>query len=457
MSRAALLTFMLAGLIVIGTSSSAYAAQLDATINPQGDQSPFQMKYQKTVFIEYPQGGQLFDLLQGEEWRLSGSADSSDPGVQDLTRKLNQKINADGSHTQVSDLNVSYEIHLVGRNISTSIDFKVTIDGQLNDYVITKDQQKTLVDLGWRGLSADGPVLVDGTNVNIPLNVIQQQDPDVYSLLQGTEAEDVLKRPMINADFILEQPLSNWHFLFDPTGINVDASAFGLSEEIQGFVVSSWTMGESSIREGRQVERVFSAEINLDAPYTVRSVQSSDQGNLNIIGFGAIDKLEDVEIAGVTPKPPEGFGQTSTGDFPVFIIYGMAALAAIGGGVFFMMSNRALKNEKQGQQGIDPNKLVGYQTSASSGGYQTNRGEAQLRDESDYQKTRSYYDEPSTETKAETQTPPSSQGAEEATCGCAGSKEMGSECDCEMQGACFCDSTCQCTADVCKENVSQMK
>ena len=68
---------MLAGLIVIGTSSSAYAAQLDATINPQGDQSPFQMKYQKTVFIEYPQGGQLFDLLQGEEWRLSGSADSS--------------------------------------------------------------------------------------------------------------------------------------------------------------------------------------------------------------------------------------------------------------------------------------------------------------------------------------------------------------------------------------------
>ncbi len=142
MSRAALFTFMLAGLIVIGTSSSAYAAQLDATINPQGDKSPFQMKYQKTVFIEYPQGGQLFDLLQGEEWRLSGSADSSDPGVQELTSKLNQKINSDGSHTQVSDLNVSYEIHLVGRNISTSIDFKVTIDGQLNDYVITKDQQK---------------------------------------------------------------------------------------------------------------------------------------------------------------------------------------------------------------------------------------------------------------------------------------------------------------------------
>ena len=54
------------------------------------------------------------------------------------------------------------------------------------------------------------------------------------------------------------------------------------------------------------------------------------------------------------------------------------------------------KNEKQGQQGIDPNRLVGYQTSASSGGYQTNRGEAQLKDDSDYQQTRSVYDDSST-------------------------------------------------------------
>ena len=187
--------------------------------------------------------------------------------------------------------------------------------------------KEPLIDLGWRGLSADGPVNIDGTEINVPLNILRDQEPDVYSYFEGTEAEDVLNRPLIDADFILEQPLTNWHFLFDPTGINVDAGTFGLDDEIAGFVVSSWTMGESSIREGRQVERIFEATVVADQPYTVRSVQSTDQGNLYAIGFGALDILDGVEIAGVTPTPPEGYATTSTGDFPIFIVYGMAGLA----------------------------------------------------------------------------------------------------------------------------------
>jgi len=210
---------------------------------------------------------------------------------------------------------------------------------------------------------------------------------------------------------------------------------------------------ESSLREGRQVERVFEAEVNADQKYIVRTVQSSDQGNLYAIGFGALDVLDGVEIAGVTPRPPEGYATTSTGDFPIYIVYGMAGMAAIGGGAFFMFSNRALKNQQEGQQGIAPDRLVGYQTSSSAGGYQTNRGEAQLRDESDYTQTRSVY-----EATTQQQTPPPTvSSTEEAACGCASSAEMGSECDCEMQGSCLCDGTCRCNADVCKEHTSSMR
>ena len=443
---------MLAGLIVVGSSAPAWAAQLDARINPNSDSSPFKMNYQKTIFIEYPQGGELFESLQGKEWRLQGTADSSDPGVQTLISKLNQQILADGSHARISDLNVLYDIHLKARNIATSIDYKVIIEGSLTNYVITQDKLKTLVDLGWRGMSATGPIVIDGVDINIPLNVLKEQEPFIYELVEGTEAEEVLSMHMINADFIQDQPIKNWHFLFDPTGINVDASQFGMSSEISGFVVSSWTMGESSLREGRQVERVFTAEITADKPYAFRTVQSADQGNLHLIGFGAIDTLDGIEIAGVTPKPPEGYAQTSTGEFPIMIIYGMAGLAAVGGGAFFFFSNRALKHEKQGQQGIDPSRLVGYQTSASAGGYQTNRGEAQLRDESNYQQTRSVYDE----TSSQSPPPQTSAPEQEAACGCAASSEMGSECDCEMQGSCLCDANCQCAADICKENVQSM-
>jgi hypothetical protein len=445
-----MLSVLLATLIVVGTSTPAWAAQLDARINPNDETSPFKISYLKTVFIEYPNGGNLFDELKGKEWTVDGTADSSNPGVQALMEELNRGIANDGSQAQISDLNVTYDFHLKARNINTSVDYRVILEGTLSDYVITDDGQRTLIDLGWRALTTDKEVIIDGVDINIPLNILRDNEPEVYTYFDGTEAEEILRTPLINADFILEQPLTNWHFLFDPTGINVDAGTFGLDDEISGFVVSTWTMGESSIREGRQVERVFEAEVMADQLYVVRSVQSSDTANLSTIGFGALDTLDGVEIAGVTPTPPEGYATTATGDFPVMIVYGMAAMAAIGGIGFFIFSNRSLKNEQSGQTGIDPSRLVGYETSASSGGYQTNRGEAQLKDDIDYQQTRSHYDE------AQQNSPPQKTSQEEAACGCAASTEIGSECDCAMQGACLCDGTCRCSADICKEQVNAM-
>jgi hypothetical protein len=456
-TKAILLTVLLAGLIVIGTSAPAFGAQLDVTLNPNNAESPFKMSYLKTVFIEYPNGGDLFDALGGTEWNVSGMADATNPGVQRLMNELNSNIQSDGSQAKISDLDVTYEFQLKGRNIQTSIDYRVILEGTISNYIITEDSQKKLVDLGWRGLSTTSSIQIDGMEINIPFGILATEEPILYRTFLGTEAEDILNKELINADFILEQPLTNWHFLFDPTGINADANTFGLDESIQGFVVSSWTMGESSIREGRQVERVFEAEVMADETYIVRSVQSSDTANLSSIGFGALDVLDGVEIIGVTPTPPEDYMTTSTGGFPIMIIYGMAGMAAIAGIGFFIFSSRAMKRTATGQQGIDPSNLVGYQTSESSGGYQTNRGEAQLKTDTDYATTRSVYDGGVETTPQETvpeQTMPSS--GEEAACGCAASAEIGSECDCEMQGSCLCDATCRCNADLCKEQVREM-
>ena len=457
MTKAILLTVLLAGLIVIGTSAPAFGAQLDVTLNPNNAESPFKMSYLKTVFIEYPNGGDLFDALGGTEWNVSGMADATNPGVQRLMNELNSNIQSSGSQAKISDLDVTYEFQLKGRNIQTSIDYRVILEGTITNYIITEDSQKKLVDLGWRGLSTTSSIQIDGMEINIPFGILATEEPILYRTFLGTEAEDILNKELINADFILEQPLTNWHFLFDPTGINADANTFGLDESIQGFVVSSWTMGESSIREGRQVERVFEAEVMADETYIVRSVQSSDTANLSSIGFGALDVLDGVEIIGVTPTPPEDYMTTSTGGFPIMIIYGMAGMAAIAGIGFFIFSSRAMKRTATGQQGIDPSNLVGYQTSESSGGYQTNRGEAQLKTDTDYATTRSVYDGGVETTPQETvpeQTMPSS--GEEAACGCAASAEIGSECDCEMQGSCLCDATCRCNADLCKEQVREM-
>jgi hypothetical protein len=243
-------------------------------------------------------------------------------------------------------------------------------------------------------MSVNEPIEINGVDINLPINLLKSKEPDAYSIIAGTEGETLLSAPLMNADGIRDQPLSNWHALFDPTGINVDASTFGLSKEISGFVVHSFTMGESSIREGRQVEKEVTVEFTKDKDYSIRSVESADSANVAVVGFAAIDRLDGVEVLGVTPQAPEGAGQTSTGGFPVMIIYGMAGMAGIGAIAILFMSSRKLKAEEgQGQRGIDPSQLQSYETSAAAGGYQTVRGEAQLKGDVYYEQTKSVYEQ----------------------------------------------------------------
>ena len=394
MTRLVAMTVLLAGLIVAGASSPAWAAQMEITLDPGADSSPFEMKYQRTMSIEYKDGGDLYDILNGKQWTVSDAAGFEDLGVQDLAQSLNNKIISDGSQAQVRDLGVNYKYTLYGGESSASVDYTIILEGELSNYVITRDTdaERTLIDMGWRGMTVTNGVTVNGAEINLPGSILRVQEPEVYDMLRGTEAERILNLPLIRAEFIGGQPLDRWHFLFDPAGITVDAKRLGLDESIAGSVVSKWTMGESSFREGILTEERDEANLVLDRPYTIKSVQPIPIANLSVIGYGVADNLQEIEVAGVTPTAPPGFGQLATGNFPIFIVYGMAGIAAVAGVAFFFVSSRTLKNEAQGQQGIDPSRLVGYQTSASSGGYQTNRGEAQLRDDSGYQKTRNVYE-----------------------------------------------------------------
>lgn len=396
MFRATIFAIIFASLLIIGSSSPVWGAQLDARLNPDSSSAEIEIKFQRTIFIEYPEGGQIADELRAKSWTIEVLADSSNPGVKDLIQKLNQKITADGSSARITDLKLDYSAQLTGRELITSIDYKIVLTPTLSFYNLREfsENSPALVDAGWRGLTVAGPIVIDGVEINFPISALKSQEPGVYDFISGTEADIVLSKNIINAEGIKNQPLRNWHFLFDPTGINVDASTFGLSEEISGFVVSSFTMGESSIREGRQVEKIDEASFSADREYFVRAVQSADSAEIDLIGFAAIDNLYGIEVFGVSPKAPEGFASTSTGEFPVTIIYGMAGMAAVGGVVFMVMSSRKLKQEVgMGQQGIDPSQLRAATTSAGAGGYQTVRGEAQLISDADYEQTRSVYEE----------------------------------------------------------------
>jgi len=107
-------------------------------------------------------------------------------------------------------------------------------------------------------------------------------------------------------------------------------------------------------------------------------VESRDDASITIEGYSEPSSLGSIETFEARLLQPvnEDPGPSA---FPESIMYGMAGMAAIGGVAMFFFSSRKLKEDQnQGQTGIDPAYLTVYDTSNSSGGYKTNRGESIL-------------------------------------------------------------------------------
>ena len=403
-----IMVFLTAIIAISGLTPVFASAQLDITMDPDAGIAVAKMTYQRSIIFDYSQGGKLADVLAGKSDKIAFTASSSTTGVNSLIGNLNSYIASKGSQAQITDLDLEYLVILTGRSDNASIDYKIVLKPTIQGFVIKEGSGNapTLIDVDWRGFGALGPVVITtpmygDVEINLPISAIEAFIPSMGLAMKAGDTGELLTTRLMDGDGIKEQPIGNWHFLFDPTGIGVDAAQYGFST---GSVLSSFTMGESSLREGLIREQVNDATFTSDKVYLVKSIESSANASIDIIGFANRDILGTSEIFGVTPNAPEGYASTSSGEFPAFILYGMAGMAAIGGVAMMLMSKRKLSKEKghYNQTGIDPSKLTGVATSASSGGYQTVRGEAHLKGGEDYDQHRSYYDDkPQVEEKSE--------------------------------------------------------
>ena len=405
--------------IAVGGISPVFASsQLEVTIDPNSDTAYAKMVYQRSISIDYSDGGKLAETMNGKSEKISFTAIASNPGIESLIAKLNSYFASQGSQANISDLSLEYKSTLTGRSTSMSVDYTIILRPTIENIVIKhgSGNDPTLLDADWRGFGALGPVVINtptygDVEINLPISSFEKFTPSLALSLKASDAAELLYTRLMDGDEIKAQPIGNWHFLFDPTGIGADAAQYGFQT---GSVISSFTMGESSLREGLIREQIHEATFVSDKTYQVTSFESSGNASIDILGFANRDTLGTSEIFGVTPNAPEGYATTSTGEFPAFILYGMAGMAAVGGAAIMIISQRKLKKEGKNlkQTGIDPSQLTGVQTSASSGGYQTIRGEAQVTGLEDYNEHRSYYDEekPQVEEKSEDK-PSSKRGA----------------------------------------------
>lgn len=391
------LEILLVVILASGVVVPAYSAQLDADIPAGATEITPSYKFLRIIFLDHPDGGLLSDLLQEKEGTLSFTADKDMQGVSEIISQINSQLGDSLSGSFVSDIKIQYKAILDVNEKLSKLEYNIQINPTIQNPIITIDSQR-FIDTDWRGIKLSGPILIQTEygmyDINSPKSTLQVLVPELLEKLQNTDAKKILEIELLDASGIDALPLSKWHFLFDPTGILEESK----KANFQGnSVISHYSMGECNIFINLCEDREWKESFVLDKKYTITATESRDDATISLEGYGSIQRIGDSEVFGMTERPSN---TAPAPEFPVGIIYGMAAMAGIGGIAVFVFSNRKLKNEEgQGQRGIDPSQLRASPTHAGAGGYHTVRGEAYLASDTDYQKTRSVYDEKS-ETKS---------------------------------------------------------
>jgi len=339
----------LSSILVANIITPAFATDLNAELSTSGVAEKPTFKFLETVFIDYPDGGQLKEFLQGKNTTISFGMDSSNPYVQNLMNQINSNLVYNLKSTViVTQLVVNYTASLVGYDSSATIDYKVTMMPTITNYVIVRgsDTKPTIMDSNWMGISITGPVVIKtgkygDIDINSPQSFLQKETPDLYSKISGTKADKLLKNSLMDASSIIQQPLDGWNHPFDPAYLISETKSWGYKG--QKVPITTFTMGESSIGKTAN-PTINDVDFTLDKNYHIETVQHASSATVQIDGFVTTAKIGNQTYFSTTTKsqPP------SEPRFPVGVIYSMAAFGAIvAGGVLFWSNKRLKKLEFQ--------------------------------------------------------------------------------------------------------------
>jgi hypothetical protein len=338
---------ILAALFISNFVYQSYAADLTATLVPDRDRSEASYVGVRTITLGYPAGSPIAQELDGKNERiqftLNGTATGqnatgqNDAGMSGIIAALNRALVQASSPVQASEADLSYTGVLRGGPTSTVISYRVEVKPTLEKFVLQRGeggQTGQLVDLEWRGITLNEPIVVNAPdvgqiNINYPIGLLQVLHPTLAQKLDSSQAKAALEQPILNfQDF--NAPMSSWHRLFDPVG------AYGGSVNLTGTegakALSVYSLGESSLREGAHATEEQDVTATVDGvQVAVHSATPPPSGQIQIAGYANQQESGGLWYATVTSEAPEG-AQTSSGGFPIqvlLVLGGMMGAIAI--------------------------------------------------------------------------------------------------------------------------------
>ena len=107
MSRAGIIIASFAVLMVASSVAPAFAAQMEfRTWVEPGATDEVEIKFQRTVILNYDEGGMLADDLRGQKFAKTFTVTSADPGVTELRDRINYQLSQLGSSASITDVQI---------------------------------------------------------------------------------------------------------------------------------------------------------------------------------------------------------------------------------------------------------------------------------------------------------------------------------------------------------------
>ena len=233
----------------------------------------------------------------------------------------------------------------------------------------------TVLDAQWRGFKILGEVPIETEfglyDINSPISAFVVL-PKVSAYLSESDAMQVLDLKIIDATGLTDLPLSKWESMFDPTAKMSETILYGFS----GTIITNYSMGICTVYLGVCQDRDFTVPFEIDGEtYTIRSVESQDDGTIIIEGY-VQESSGRTESFLVSENAPNRGGEEET---QVPILYSVSGVGIAIAAGFFVWSDKKSKKTSTEQTGIDPSDLFSVAIGSAAGSYQTNRGTAELR------------------------------------------------------------------------------
>jgi hypothetical protein len=333
-----LLTVVIFGIIF----EPVFALQMEASVSPSLNEATANFGGDKILTLKYPDNSPISKLLNGKKQNITFTVNSSDPnsGVDKIVSTLNNVLLKEKqSQAHFTNASLSYKATLNGGSNLATIAYQVQLKPIIAGLVSSSNgTDTTIVDLDWRSFAITSPLNVTtqqygNMDINHPMGGLAKLVPDLASTLAKTPSfAGILNQPLLDFNEF-GATMTNWHFLFDATGSQGGASGFGFSVGKGGSkIISIYSLGESSFREGTHTAKESDATGNVDnTDVNLHSFTAPPSGQIQIGGFSKIQQNGNNEFAVVSSVAPQGI-ETSSGNFPIFVLLvfgGMMAGVAV--------------------------------------------------------------------------------------------------------------------------------